>query len=115
MSMIVAAISSSGRTISAPPFFTSSPGMPQTIAVDSASAMVRPPPSRSRFIASAPSFPIPVIITPIILGAPKCSSALATMRSTLGCHKYWAFAGTGIAIGPVARGATMTSASPLPI
>ncbi len=34
MSTIVAAISSSGRTISAPPFFTSSPGMPQTIAVD---------------------------------------------------------------------------------
>ena len=42
---------------------------------------------RSRFIASAPSCPIPVIITPIIWGASKCSSALATMRSTLGCHK----------------------------
>ena len=37
------AISSTGRTSSAPPFFTSSPGMPQTTAVDSASAMVRPP------------------------------------------------------------------------
>ena len=65
MSMIVAAISSSGRTISAPPFFTNSPGMPQTIAVDSASAMVCPPRCRSRFIASAPSLPIPVISTPI--------------------------------------------------
>ena len=32
--MIVSAISSSGRTVSAPPFFTSSPGMPQTIALD---------------------------------------------------------------------------------
>ena len=41
--MISRATSSIGWTDPAPPFFTSSPGMPQTTAVDSASAMVCPP------------------------------------------------------------------------
>ena len=57
-----------------------------TIAVDSASAMVRPPCLRSRVIASAPSRPIPVIRTPTNCVASYCSSALVTIRSTLGCQ-----------------------------
>ena len=68
-SMIAAAISSIGRTNSAPPFFTSSPGMPQTTARDfglgdGAAALLAQPASWHRL----PSSPMPVISTPIRLG-----------------------------------------------
>ena len=54
----------SGTTQSAPPALTSSPGMPQTTAVSSASAIVLPPCACSSAMAAAPSDPMPVIRTP---------------------------------------------------
>ena len=80
------AISGSGSTQVAPPASTSSPGMPQTTAVSSASAIVRPPNARSRVMDAAPSLPMPVISTPIRGWAEHAPWRSRTNRSALGCQ-----------------------------
>ena len=81
-----AAICGSGTIKFAPPARTSSPGMPHTMAVSSASAMVLPPLACSAAMAFAPSLPIPVISTPTNCSASISFIALRTSRSALGCQ-----------------------------
>ena len=78
-------MSSTGRTNSAPPFLTSSPGMPQTTAVsrlgNGSPALLMQ--SRHRIGAVASHSGHQDLINRVAL---KCSSALVTIRSTLGCQ-----------------------------
>ena len=108
------AILDSGTTSSAPPARTSSPGMPQTTALSSASAMVSAA-SGTQFRHGACA----VIAHAGHQDADQlfggtCSMALSTMRSTLGCQRRAGSAGAAMTTSLPDRRPTMRSASPLP-
>ena len=73
------------------------PASPKRSRSPPPSAMVRPPPRRSRVIAAAPSLPMPVISTPTSRDASTCSIAESTSRSTLGCQRCCGRAAAGMA------------------
>ena len=111
-----AAICGNGSTQSAPPAFTSSPGMPQTTAVSSASAIVRPPCCRRRVMASAPSSPMPVISTPMSwLGGRYAPSRCAPAGRCSDARDSRAAPARASRPDPRGRRETMRSASPRPI
>src|SRR6185369_8433914 len=76
-------MSCKGTTSSIAPVLIASPGMPKMMAVSADSAIVLPPRSFTFLIDSAPSSPMPVMITATIR-LPHDSLAVAKRRSTDG-------------------------------
>ena len=74
--------------------------MPKTTQLSSDSAMVRPPASRIQTIWSAPSSPMPVISTPIVL-RPYTESTDSIITSTPGTKSVFGWLGVRSTTSPV--------------